>query len=177
VRPQGRDWAPLIVLAVAGSVAVAGGCFLGGYALGYAQPRPVTQRSAAPTAEPTPTASPNASPSESPTPTATPTLTPTPTATPTSVQCSFGDFPTYPGSVTAPAPAKGSAAWHTTSDAGKVTTYYSNGAGQLVWQFRLSSATASRSLFYMSRAPSCRGVLYVMPDPTGTFYQAFPNSQ
>ena len=79
--------------------------------------------------------------------------------------------------MTATAPAQGSAAWHVNTDAGKVTTYYANGAGQEVWQFRLSSATASRSLFYMSRAPSCRGVLYVMPDPTGTFYQAFPNPQ
>jgi len=37
VKPQGRDWVPLIVLAVAGSVAVAGACFLGGYAVGYAR--------------------------------------------------------------------------------------------------------------------------------------------
>jgi hypothetical protein len=157
VKPPGRDWAPLIVLAVAGGVAVAGACFLGGYAVGYAQPRPVAERSAAQTAEPTPT--------------------PSPSPTPTPVRCSFGDFPTYPGSVTATAPAQGSAAWHANTDAGKVTTYYTNGAGQEVWQFRLSSATASRSLFYLSRTPSCRGVLYVMPDQTGTFYQAFPNPQ
>jgi len=163
VKPQGRDWVPLIVLAVAGSVAVAGACFLGGYAVGYAQPRPVAQRSVAPTAAPTPTPSLGSSPSEGP--------------TPSPVQCSFGDFPTYPGSVATTAGAQGSAAWHVTTDASRVTTYYANGAGQAVWQFRLSSATASRSLFYMSRAPSCHGVLYVMPDPTGTFYQAFPNPQ
>lgn len=41
MRPPGRDWAPLIVLAVAVSAALAGTGILGVALVGYAQHKPV----------------------------------------------------------------------------------------------------------------------------------------
>jgi hypothetical protein len=41
VKTEGRDWAPLIVLALAGTIALAGVGILGGYAVSYAQHKPV----------------------------------------------------------------------------------------------------------------------------------------
>jgi hypothetical protein len=164
VRPQGRDWAPLIVLAVASSVALAGGGFLGGYGVGYAvgaQQKPVAN-----TTTPEPTATPFAT--ESPTPTPTP-----------AVDCSqFGDFPYYPGSRAVESFPQETRAWHVDAPAGQVAIYFGNGANQLAWQFRLSSATTTRWTYRISRAPSCRGALVVMVDPNGgTLYQAIPTSQ
>jgi hypothetical protein len=173
VRPQGRDWAPLIVLAVAGSVALAGGGFLGGYGVGYAQHRPVAH-TATPTPEPTKTPFVRESPSPSPTPTPSPTSSPTLTT----VQCSLADFPYYPGSQAVAASSQCAEAWHVSSPAGKVADYFGNGAGQLAWQFRLTSAFSSQWIFRVSHAPSCRGSLTIQADPTGgARYQVTPDSQ
>jgi hypothetical protein len=180
VEPPRRDWTPLIVLAVAGSVALAGAGFLGGYTVGYLQHKPVVAV-ATPTPEPTATPSEAATPTPSPTPTATttPVLTPSPTPSPTPVDCyQFGDFPTYPGSLAVAASSQNSRAWHVYASASQVAGYYANGASQLAWQFRLASAIGSRWTYRISRAPSCRGLLVVSADSAGgTLYQATPDSQ
>lgn len=179
VSTQGRDWAPLIVLAVAGGLAFTGIGLLGGYAIGYAQHKPVA-RAATPTPEPTstPFATDSASPTPSPTPTPTPTLDPTPSPTP-AVDCAqFGDFPYYPGSLAVAASNQDARAWHVYAAAGQVAGYYANGASQLAWQFRLASATGSRWTYRISRAPFCRGSLVIIADPAGgTLYEAKPDSQ
>jgi hypothetical protein len=174
VKQQGRDWAPLIVLAVAGSLALAGGGFLGGYGVGYAvaaQHKPVAD-SATPTPKPAGTSF------AAETPTPTPTPSPTPSATLTTVQCSLADFPYYPGSQAVAASSQCAEAWHVGSPAGKVADYFGNGAGQLAWQFRLTSAFSSQWIFRVSHAPSCRGSLTIQADPTGgARYQVTPDSQ
>jgi hypothetical protein len=180
MRPPGRDWTPLIVLAVAGTIALAGGCFLGGYAVGYVQHKPVAQ-TATPTPEPTstPLETDPATPTPAPTPTPRPTLTPSPTPTPTpAVNCyQFGDFPYYPGSLAVAASSQDARAWHVYASAASVSSYYANGASQLAWQFRLTSATGSRWNYRISRAPLCRGSLVVIADPAGgTLYEATPDS-
>jgi hypothetical protein len=172
---------PLIVLAVAGSVAMAGAGFLGGYTVGYVQHKPVVVF-ATPTPGPTstPLATDSATPTSTPTPTPTPTpaSTPTPSPNPTTVDCRFGDFPTYPGSRAVATTTQGAQAWHVYALASKVADYFASGAGQTAWQFRLTSASGSRWIFRMSHAPSCRGSLSVMTDPNGgTVYQATPDSQ
>ena len=170
--PQRRDWTPLIVLGVAGSVALAGSGFLGGYTVGYMQHKPVV-------AVTTPTPEPTATPSEPATPTASPTPTSSPTPSPTAgVDCyQFGDFPYYPGSLAVAASTQNARAWHVYAPASQVAGYYANGASQLAWQFRLASAIGSRWTYRISRAPSCRGSLVVSADPAGgTLYQATPDS-
>jgi hypothetical protein len=72
----------------------------------------------------------------------------------------------------------GAAVWHVDTVASKVADYFASGASQPAWQFRLTSASASRQIFRMSHAPSCRGSLTVWTDPNGgTVYQATPDSQ
>jgi hypothetical protein len=160
---------PLIVLAVAGNVAIGGACFLGGYTVGYLQHKPATA-AARPTPTPTPTTTPTTTP--------TPTPSPTPSATVTPVECWFGDFPQYPGSRAVTVSTQGAEAWHVDTIPSKVDDYFASGAGQQAWQFRLTSASASAWIFRMIRAPSCRGSLTVKTDPAGgTFYQAIPDRQ
>jgi hypothetical protein len=173
---------PLIVLAVAGSVAVGGACFLGGYTVGYMQHKPVVVvTTAAPTTTPSPTESATPTPTATPKPTLTPIPTPSPTPSPlaTPVDCyQFGDFPYYPGSLQVNASTQDARAWHVNAIASKVATYFANGANQVAWQFRLTSATGSAWVFRFTRAPSCRGSLTVRSDSGGgTFYQATPDSQ
>jgi hypothetical protein len=174
VRPQGRDWVPLIVVAVATSVVLAGGGFLGGYGVGYAVAAQHKAVANTTTPTPEPTSAPFAT--ESPTPTPTPSPAPTPTP---AVDCNqFGDFPYYPGSRAVESFPQETRAWHVDAPAGQVAIYFGNGANQLAWQFRLSSATSTRWTYRISRAPSCRGALVVMIDPNGgTLYQAIPTSQ
>jgi len=157
VSTQGRDWAPLIVLAVAGGLAFTGIGLLGGYAIGYAQHKPVARAA---------------------TPTPTPTPDPTPSPTP-AVDCAqFGDFPYYPGSLAVAASTQDARAWHVYAAAGQVAGYYGNGASQLAWEFRLASATGSRWTYRISRAPFCRGSLVIIADPAGgTLYEAKSDSQ
>jgi hypothetical protein len=163
---------PLIVLAVAGSLAVGGAGYLGGYTVGYMQHKPVVVY-----VTPEPTSTPSATERATPTPTSTSTPTPTPSPTP-AVQCLFGDFPIYPGSRVVATTTQGAEAWHVSATASKVADYFASGAGQQVWQFRLTSASGSGWTFRVSHAPSCRGSLTVMTDPNGgTVYQATPDSQ
>jgi hypothetical protein len=167
---------PLIVLAVAGSLAVGGAGYLGGYTVGYMQHKPVVVYA---TPEPTtPSAAESATPTPMSTSTATPNPTPSPTLSPTpAVQCSFGDFPIYPGSRMVATTTRGAQAWHVSATASKVADYFASGAGQQAWQFRLTSASGSGWTFRMSHAPSCRGSLSVMTDPNGgTVYQATPDA-
>jgi hypothetical protein len=183
VKPPGGDWTALVVLAIVGGVALSGLGFLGGYAVGYAQPRPVASSVASP--EPTveatitPFVTGSATPTPTPTPTPVPTPTPSPTPTPTpAVDCyQFGDFPNYPGSLAVAASTQDARAWHVYASATQVANYYTNGASQLAWQFRLTSVSGGRWTYRISRAPACRGSLVVMADPAGgTLYQATPDS-
>lgn len=131
VKPPGGDWTAVIVLAIVGAVALTGVGFLGGYAVGYAQARPVAQ-SSSPTAESTATPSVDASPTAAASdpnthPTATTKPTPTPSPTPTPVECWFGDFPYYPGSLAVAASTQGAEAYHSYASATTVANYFTNG--------------------------------------------------
>ena len=157
VRPQGRDWAPLIVLAVAVGVALTSAGFLGGYALGYAQRKPVAGRASV-----TPTAT--AAQAESkPTPTGMDATLP---------QCSFDDFPVYPGSVKSAAYTPGPTAWgawEVDQNPTQVASYFERGAYQTTWTF----VAGSGQWFYrFARPPACRGLLRVLGGvKNGTHYE------
>lgn len=165
VRPQDRDWAPLIVLAVAVSVALAGAGFLGGYAIGYAQHKPVAGSTL-----PTQSAA---------------TLTPTPTGTDALPQCSFADFPFYPGSDNYHISPPMQNAWLVDQPPSQVASYYARGAYQRVWTFVAGpNATVAPGnpapvyKFRFTRAPACRGELTVSPYSRewATVYQALPDA-
>lgn len=156
VRPQGRDWLPLIVLAVASSIAVGGACFLGGYAVGYAQHKPVADSATPPGL-------------------ATATVSATPTGMDGRLpQCSFDDFPVYPGSVKSAAVVPGAtewAAWDVDQRQTQVASYFERGAYQTSWTFVLESSVGYW-FFRFTRAPACRGRLRVMGgDKNGTHYE------
>jgi hypothetical protein len=170
VRPQGRDWAPLIVLGVAGSIAICGACFLGGYTVGYMQHKPVVA-AAGPTSEPVRT--PFATNSAIPTPTpgvVQPTISPDPR------QCAFGDFPVYPGSTRIGDPMANGRRWWVNTYPTQVADYYSAGPGPAEWLFRPEPVSGSPWRYRMTRTPGCRGFLTVMQDPSGgTRYEAIPD--
>jgi hypothetical protein len=153
VRPQGRDWTPLIVLAVAVSVALTGAGFLGGYAVGYAQHKPVADRA-------------NPSTRSSATASAAP-------ANPTDVlpQCSFSDFPVYPASVKSTAYAPGGTAWWVDQNPTRVASYFDRGAYQTTWTF-VAVPSVGQWFFRFTRAPACRGLLRVIGgENNGTHYE------
>jgi hypothetical protein len=190
VRPQGRDWTPLIVLAVAVSVALTGAGFLGGYAVGYAQHKPAADRATArPTARataPAADASSTPSPLSRPSPLATPTPGPTSTAADRLPQCSFADFPFYPGSeiyhISPPMPNS----WYVNQPTLQVASYFARGAYQLTWTFNAGpSATVAPGSsvmsykFRFSRAPACRGELTIYPETLyggASYYQMIPDA-
>lgn len=168
MRPQSQDWAPLIVLAVAVSIALTGAGFLGGYAVGYAQHKPVADRANA-------NASATAAQSEP---------KPTP-ATDGSPQCSFADFPVYPGSDTYRISPPMQNAWFVNQLPSQVASYYARGAYQRVWTFVAGpNATVTPGnpapvyTFRFTRAPACRGELTVSPYSRAgaTVYQALPDA-
>jgi hypothetical protein len=125
VRPPGGDWAPLIVLAVAGSIVLAGAGFLGGYAVGYAQHKPVADRATA------------AVTASAPVPDASSTPTPGLKATPINrlPQCSFADFPFYPGSDTYHISPPMPNSWYVNQPTSQVASYFARGAYQQTWIF------------------------------------------
>lgn len=180
MKPPGGEWSGLVVLAVAGGMVLAGSGFIGGYLVGSLQHKPtaVIRDSTTATDSPSPSDMPTDNRTASPTSTPTPSPRPTPSPTPTPVQCWFGDFPYYPGSLAVAASSQGAEAWHTYAGARQVASYFTNGASQLAWHFQLISTNSVQWNYRMSRAPACRGSLVVMVDPAGgTLYQATPDNQ
>jgi hypothetical protein len=182
VRPQGRDWLPLIVLAVAVSVAIGGACFLGGYSVGYAQHKPVADIAAAAASATAPAPDASSAPSLLSTP--TPSLNTTPNGR--LPQCSFADFPFYPGSeayhISPPMPNS----WYVSQPTSQVASYYARGAYQQTWSFVAGpSATVAPGSSVMSykfrftRAPACRGELRISPETLqggASVYQMIPDA-
>lgn len=168
MRPPDRDWAPLIVLAVAAGVALIGAGFLGGYAVGYAQHRSVAGPASANASATVVQAEPK----------------PTP-ATDGPPQCSFADFPVYPGSDTYHISPPMPNAWFVNQLPSQVASYYARGAYQRVWTFVAApNATVPPGnpgpvyKFRFTRAPACRGELTVSPytRDAATVYQALPDA-
>jgi hypothetical protein len=181
VRPPDRDWTPLIVLAVAASVALAGAGFLGGYAVGYAQHKPAAEATA--TARAT---APAADASSTPSPLSTPTPGPTSTAGDRLPQCSFADFPFYPGSETYHISPPMPNSWYVNQPTSQVASYFARGAYQLTWTFvagpsaTVAPGSSVRSYkFRFTRAPACRGELTIYPETLyggASYYQMIPDA-
>lgn len=95
----------------------------------------------------------------------------------TTVNCSWGDFPYYPGSLAVAASNPGGYAHHVYVPASAVAAFYANGASQMAWSFTLTSRSPTSWTFRLSRPPSCTGSLSVVSDPAGgTLFEADPDS-
>lgn len=166
MKPPGGDWSAVIVLAIAGSTALLGAGFLGGYAVGYAQHKPTPAASLSPPSSLAPSAAVTTS--------ASPTAAPSPnTSVPqTPPQCDYGDFPVYPGSRKANPDPPTDLAWVVDQPANIVASYFQRGAYQTNWKFSVTQQAYNFWLFHFTRAPACRGTLRITNTNGGTYYQA-----
>jgi hypothetical protein len=130
---------------------------------------------------PQPQAFATASPGPSPSPTPTPNLI----ATNGSPQCSFADFPFYPGSETYHVSPPIQNAWYIDQPTSVVAAYFGRGANQKLWTFlagtsaTVAAGSSVRSYeFLFNRGPGCSGKLRIFPETLmgASIYQALPDA-
>lgn len=139
-----------------------GAGLVAGSVLGQAGPSATTQR---PTATQSPSVS--SSPAEKP------------------AQCSFSDFPVYPGSVHYHVSPPVQNAWYVDQPPSQVASYFARGASQHAWAFVPGgNATPAPGMypiayhFRFMRGPACQGELTVSPysRDRATVYQTIPDA-